>query len=807
MAALMAAVTLTAGAIPAKPGVVRTLQLADGSTVTARLVGDEFGHFWKADDGKVYRTDETNSRFVVIDAEMVKTHAATRRNMANAQRVGKLAAPKKVGQVGNYTGKKKGLIILVNFQDVKFKEQNNLELWKRIANEKNFNYGNFKGSMYDYFYAQSDSIFELQFDVVGPVSVSKEQSYYGTNTNQGDDMYPATMVAEACKLVDSQVNFADYDWDGDKYVDQVYVVYAGKGEADSGISYTIWPHAWSLSAAHYYGDGPGTLTLDKVKIDTYACGGELNGSTGKVAGIGTMCHEFSHCLGYPDFYDTDYSGGQGMGYWDLMDGGAYNGDGYQPCGYTSYERWMAGWRKPVELKKTKTVSRMKATEKGGESYIIYNDANSNEYYLLENRQLTGWDASLPGKGLLIIHADYNATAWNNNTPNDNPSHQRMTWVAADNKYQYYVDNGVKYYTFEGMANDPFPYGSVNAFNKNTTPAAKLFNKNSSGSYYLECSIEQITQNRDSTISFDFVGESSVETPVFSPEAGRYSGPVRVTISCDTEGADIYYTTDGTKPGTDSRLYRHPFYISETTTVNAVAIVGEDESRMATANYVIGGDGNTFKRVESIADMVSGSRYIIACASQGKAAGGLSSNSSGTSSYLSSVDVEVDGDFISIGDDVSVFTLTSSGNEWIFVNEETGKYLYSSGTKKVNYSNSQKTWQLSDDDSGVIMQYGNYGTILFNSQTPRFTTYTSKPSSMMFYANLYKEYSSQVQILIGDANGDGIVNITDVTVTVEYILGNGNAEDLVFVNADVDGDGFITVSDVTFIVDIILGTQV
>ncbi len=804
MAALVAAVTLTAGAIPAKPGLVRTLQLADGTTVTAHLVGDEFGHYWKASDGKAYRADAATGRYVAVDATLVKTQAMKRRNMANEHRAGKLAAPKKVGQVGNYIGKKKGLIILVNFSNVKFKAANNLALWKRIANEKNFNYGDFKGSMYDYFYAQSDGLFELEFDVVGPVLVSKTQSYYGSNDSSGNDLYPATMVAEACQLADEEVNYADYDWDGDGFVDQVYVVYAGKGEADSGIPTTIWPHAWSLKDGKAYGDGPGILTLDGVKVNTYACGGELNGS-GKVAGIGTMCHEFSHCLGYPDFYDTGYNGGTGMGYWDVMDGGAYNEDGYRPCGYTTYERWVAGWREPVELKNTTTVSGMKPLEENGESYIIYNDANSNEYYILENRQFTGWDASLPGEGLLIIHADYNAAAWNDNRPNNDPSHQRMTWIPADNEYQYTYRPGYKAYTFEGMANDPFPNGRVNAFNKDTTPAAKLYNKNSAGSYDLQYSIEEITQHQDGTISFKFVGDGNVAMPTFSPEGGKYIEPVNVTISCVTEGADIYYTTDGTKPSADSHLYTEPFLITETTTVNAVAILNGEESKMVTAKYTIGSEGNTFKRVKSIDELVSGKRYVIACASKARAAGGLLSNNSGTTSYLDGETVEVDGDYVSIGDNVTVFTLTGSGSDWAIANEETGRYLYSTSVKRVYYGNTAKTWTLQNDDSGVLMKYGDIGTLLYNAQSPRFTTYSTNVGSTMFYANLYMEYTPQTQLLLGDANGDGIVSVSDVTLTVGYILGDKlKDETFFFDNADVDGNGMIAVADVTGIVDIVLG---
>lgn len=741
----LAVLALTASAVPAKPGLFRMLTLSDGTTVKAQLVGDEHGHYWLSADGRAYQQMDGMAYFSEVSIETVKAKAQARRSQANARRAKRLGTPQRIGEVGNYIGTKKGIIILVNFSNVAFQKDNNNALFQRIANEKNFSYGDFKGSMYDYFYAQSEGKFELTFDVIGPVTVSNTQYYYGSNDSGGNDKYPATMVIEALKLVDSKVNFADYDWDGDGKVDQVYVVYAGKGEADGGASTTIWPHEWELSSAARYGDGDGAQTLDGVKIDTYACGGELNGS-GNIDGIGTMCHEFSHCLGYPDFYDTDYSGGQGMGYWDLMDGGSYNGDGYQPAGYTSYERWMAGWKEPVELTTTTQVANMKALQDGGEAYIVYNNGNRNEYFLLENRQFTGWDASLPGEGLLILHVDYSASAWAGNTPNDTPSHQRMTWIPADNEYQYTTYQGTKYYSFEGMANDPFPYGNVNAFNKSTTPAAKFFNKNIDGTYYLDSSIEGITQNADGTVSFNFKAATNVAKPTFSPAAGRYTEAQTVTISCATEGVAIYYTTDGSTPTASSTRYTSPITIEETTTLKAIAVSADgEESPVATAKYIIGAisDTKNFKRVTSTDELVSGMRYIIACGSKKVAAGEITTTSS--ASYLSPVDVSLSNDIITITDDVTVFTLDGSGTKFSFLNEETGKYLYSTEAKKVYYSSNEQQWTLNNDDSGVIMVYDEYGSMLYNETYPRFTVYTSGVQSNMIYANLYMEYDGEVPI--------------------------------------------------------------
>ena len=729
-------------AVPAKPGLKRQLTLVDGTTVSATLVGDEHSHYWLGADGKAYQSAGDNV-YQSVDLQAVKQHGVQRRAAANQRRTRRLA-PRKVGEVGSITGDKKGIIILVNFKDVKFTATQ--ADFNNLANTQNYVSGNYKGSMYDYFFAQSDGQFRLTFDVVGPVTVSQNRAYYGANNSNDDDVKPAAMVVEAVKLVDNMVNFADYDWDSDGYVDQVYVVYAGKGEADGGSEDTIWPHEWELSSASAYGGS--RQRLDGVYINTYACGGEQDGSTGETAGIGTMCHEFSHCLGYPDFYDTDYSGGQGMGYWDLMDSGSYNGDGYQPAGYTSYERWVAGWKTPTELVNTQSITNMKALQAtGSDTYIIYNKGNRNEYYLLENRQKTGWDASLPGEGLLILHVDYSSSAWSDNTPNDDPSHQRMTWIPADNQYQYQTSNGSKYYTTAGMKNDPFPYGSVNAFGKSTTPAAKLYNKNSDNTYYLDSSVENITQNSNGTISFDFVGISNVATPTFSPAGGRYADAQTVAISCTTTGAAIYYTLDGSTPTASSTPYTSALTISQTTTVKAVAVKDNEQSAVATATYKIGASASnpstkTFKLVTSTDDLEAGMRYIIACGSQATAAGALGSQ------ILASEDVTVNGDVITITDDVAVFVLEGDQtNGWSFQNESTNDYLYATAVKKLAYSSSAETWTLSNGTAGVIMTYNDssYGTMLYNSGSPRFTTYTSNPTATMIQANLYVEDSSSTPV--------------------------------------------------------------
>ena len=558
--ALLTSITMMA--VPAKRGLTRMITLSDGSTVEAKLVGDEFGHFWLADNGQAYVKTTGVNFFTEVNAASIMVQAQSRRSEVNAQRIQRLpgikshGANRRVGEYGDYTGAKKALVILVNFSDVQFAEAHDNALYQRIANEVGFNEGNFVGSMYDYFYAQSEGKFELTFDVLGPVTVSNTQSYYGSNDFEGNDLHPEEMVKEAVEQIKDQVtDWRQYDWDSDGYVDQVYVIYAGNGEADGGADTTIWPHAWSLSYS-----GIGAVTVgENLKVDSYACGSELDGSN-KIDGIGTMCHEFSHCLGYPDFYDTDYSGGQGMSDWDLMDSGSYNGGGYCPAGYTGYERWMAGWKEPIELNMGEaSIENMKGLQDGGEFYIMYNDGHTNEYYMLENRTKSGWDKALPGSGLLIIHVDYDATIWAWNQPNDDPNHQRMTWIPSDGSYNFTGYGGYKYPT--GLSKDPYPNATSgnNTFDDTSSPAANLYNNNTDGTKLLHKGIKDITKNSDGTISFNYVGPIipklkpdlswSISSVIVFPDdeflAPTLSNPNNLTViylSSNTDVATIDATT-------------------------------------------------------------------------------------------------------------------------------------------------------------------------------------------------------------------------------------------------------------------------
>lgn len=391
-----------------------------------------------------------------------------------------------------FQGTKKGLIILVQFTDSKFKSGHDLALYERIANDENYSGNNFRGSIKDYFKAQSHGQFELDFDVAGICQLQHPYAYYGKNNSQKEDVKPGEMVAEACLWAHEQgIDFSKYDWDGDGEVDQVFVLYAGHGEASYDKDpNTIWPHMYYLSASDY----GKPLSLDGVTVDTYACSSELNGD-GNLDGIGTFCHEFSHCMGFPDLYDTSYAGWFGMGDFDLMCSGSYNGDSKCPAGYSAYEKAECGWltlKDMTNIEQETSIVGVQPMSADGDAYIIKNKGHEDEYYILENRQKTGWDSYLPASGLMITHVDYDADIWDWNMPNTSGKYEDANGNTKTNDHQRLTIFRAGKSTDEyGDASDLYPYGSNNSLTKISSPAATLHNTNSDGSNYMHIDINNI----------------------------------------------------------------------------------------------------------------------------------------------------------------------------------------------------------------------------------------------------------------------------------------------------------------------------
>lgn len=573
----------TTFAVPAKQA-KKTLTLADGTQVVATLMGDEYMNWWQADNGMRYvESQENEGVYVAANMDIMTATAEMRRAQVGEKRAKRLNSVRKAAdlssfggqqrvQIGDehvtYEGKKKGIIILVQFPNQKFEEGHDNAYYKMVANEKGLTHKDgYVGSVSDYFLSQSNGKFELDFDIAGPYTLSHTSSYYGKNDGANIDVKVGYMIQEGCDAaVADGFNFNDYDWDGDGYADQVFVLYAGLGEASGGDAKTVWPHEYQIRYT-CVGKVLNYTTEGKGKVDTYACANEMerviNEYTGqytnetKLAGIGTICHEFSHCLGFADMYDTSNGGNYGMGFFDVMSSGSYNGGGFIPCNYTAYERIYAGWTEPIVLEDhPASVKAMKSTQDYGRPFIIYNDKHKDEFYTLENREKKGWDAALYGGGMMITHVDYDQTKWGVNKVNDSASdHQRCTIFHADND----ADGTV----LESIKNDLYPYmvsGRVmnDELTDDSRPAAKLYNRNADGTKYMGKPVTAIRKNADGTMSFDFMGGS--EENILDNTTKKEETAIK-DIKADTRKADNrVYSIDGRYLGDDINALGKGLYI-------------------------------------------------------------------------------------------------------------------------------------------------------------------------------------------------------------------------------------------------------
>ncbi len=528
---------IVAYAIPAA-NVTLTHTQKDGTVLTLRLVGDEHMHYYlNVATGQAMRKGADGDFVVISSAELSAKaeQAAVRRANVNRQRVARLPLAKqqaregmrKIGTIDkNLSGNKSVLVLLVAFSDKTFTgSQSDFD---NQFNQQNYSANSHIGSVHDYFYDQSYGALNLSFDVYGPITLSNTMEYYGANDANGDDVRPRQMVKEAVQKANTSydIDFTKYDWDNDGKVDQVVVIYAGYAESQGAPANTIWPHQWELS-------GIGTLsgtTYDNKTINSYACLSELKGKTGSTRdGIGTFCHEFSHCLGLPDFYDTNYSTdgtANDMSYFDVMAAGSYNGSNNAvPCGYTAYERWQFGWVTPTELSEAATITGMKPlNDANPDTYVIYNKRNNNEYFLLENRQSNRWfkysSTYTAGHGLFITHCNYVSSYWTNNTINATAGNEHFVYVPANSTYGTSSTN---------MQNAFFPAGAT-SFTDDTHASCggALWTNNSDGTKKLGVPITDIAES-NGLISFDVLG-------------GMHDDGSRYTVTLDACGGSVSQTS-------------------------------------------------------------------------------------------------------------------------------------------------------------------------------------------------------------------------------------------------------------------------
>lgn len=480
--ALSVAITLVSSmglhAVTAYRG-LQDVKQKDGSVITIMKVGDERNHLILGSDGCLltYGSDGIEYGRIGADGRVVSTgikavnpeirpesHASyvtivdnnypailSQMSIAGRTPAKAKTMPGRFPDAKFPTeGSPKVLVILVEYQDVKFNLPDPKGYFDPMLNETGFSQYQATGCAKEYFSLNSGGKFTPQFDVYGPVTLPKDMVYYGGN----NDLHSHEMVVDACKLLDSQIDFSQYDNDGDGYVDNIFVIFAGQGENAYGGPDTVWPHAGELIENMVF------ESMDKTILNRYACCNEWMQS--RPDGVGTFIHEFSHVMGLPDLYST--SGGRlsaTPGSWDVLDYGPYNNSGCTPPNYSAFERCAMGWLEPETLNGAAANLRLEEIS-SNQAAMIPVSANGKEYFLLENRQQQGWDTYLPGHGMLVWHVDYDDVVWADNSPNNDSQHQRVDIIEAGGSTG--LDNKAL------MASYPFPgTAGVTSLGYNTTP--------------------------------------------------------------------------------------------------------------------------------------------------------------------------------------------------------------------------------------------------------------------------------------------------------------------------------------------------
>lgn len=424
-------------------------------------------------------------------------------------------------------------VVMVNFADCKFREDHDAKKISRFFNESGYkDEAGSKGSVRDYFLAQSDSLFAPQFEVVAQVTLPNGYAYYGKDSQSGTtDPNSITFVKDVLAEAEKQVDFSKYCLEGTSKVPMVALMFAGPGQQSSfedGNSDYLWAKFQQSSFS---------VNNKTVTIGSYFMGNELLQQYGsspndikgaELDGVGLFCHEFGHALGLPDFYNTSKSNSSftTMGYWDIMDYGQYFYDGYRPVEYTAYERSYMGWLPVEELTDVAQFVRVLPLDgsvknrEGARAYVVRNPENKKEYYIFSALHSNKWHASMMGEGLFVLHVDYERANWNGNSVNTKADRQRMTYVPADNVKEGSGSGlGMNISElFKRISADLFPLQNdtinINSLTDDTTPATIL---HTGSTKKLSRPIYNIERHEDGSVTFSYLdatltGINQVLTP-------------------------------------------------------------------------------------------------------------------------------------------------------------------------------------------------------------------------------------------------------------------------------------------------------
>ncbi|MDR2804670.1 MAG: M6 family metalloprotease domain-containing protein [Dysgonamonadaceae bacterium] len=598
LADILLILTQSVLAVPAVPWPVEKIQ-PDGSKISVYLRGDEKVHWMESLDGYtlvydankyvVYAEQDSdanlvpsNNRYSLLSAApsgLKKGILYSPSQIKMLEQIWQVAESASIQRAGTPSGPRKALCVLMGFSDKNFsKTKSEFEtLFNTVGLYPSD--GSAKGSVHDFFWENSYGKMDFTVTVVGPYTASNTRKYYATHQQ--------AFAAEAARAADNEIDFNDFADNGQ--LETFHILFAGYGDESINNGNQIWSHKWQMVSP---------ITLDGVRISVYSCSPELQGGSGSTTThIGVICHELTHVFGAPDYYDTNTDDGSnyvGAGQWDLMAGGNWNDGGRQPAHINMFQKILFGWVTPTELTSYTEVTAMPPSAQQPVAYSIQANADG-ELYVLENRQQTGFDTSLPGHGLLIWHVHPKALGGDGS----NVGHpQQMYPVVASSSYAIPTESKASYGNIDSNGT-PFPGSSgKHAFSARTTPAMFTWN----GLQTISKPLTEITES-GKTVSFKFM--DGPVTPVSNLQAEVTGENVKLIWTApdlpDVQGYKIYRdnvlqytiyngtTTSYTQTGVSNGTYNYgvsAFYEaseSETVTIAVAVTEGSDTYMLPVQN--------------------------------------------------------------------------------------------------------------------------------------------------------------------------------------------------------------------------------
>jgi M6 family metalloprotease-like protein len=536
-------------AVTAVPWPVDKVQ-PDGTSITVYLRGDEKVHWMESLDGYTLMYDD--QKYVVYAKQDARGNMVPS-NVRYGSRAVRVAFPKGLryseaqvealkqiwevtsepgrqrsqGQqrIGSTVGERKALCVLVGFSDKAFgKDRGDYDILFNQLGLAQIDPAT-KGSVRDFFRENSYGQLDFTVTIVGPYTAPNTAKYYATHEREF-----ATFAAQAAN---ADVNYNDFADSG--ILETFHILFAGYGDENIDNGEQIWSHKWQLASP---------ITLDGVRISVYSCSPELRGSSGSnITYIGVVCHELSHVFGAPDYYDTSYSGFEGTGNWDLMAQGSWNDNGRQPAHINMFQKILYGWVNPVALTAQTDITDMPASALNPVAYTVQVNDNG-ELYVLDNRQKTGFDSSLPGHGLLIWHVHPAALGGSGS----NSGHPQQLYPVVASSMTAIPNATSSSYGAVNSAGAPFPGTSgKTSFTGKTTPAMFTW----TGNQPVAWPVTEITEASGGTISFKFLDGPT--DPITNLQANVSGNDVQLTWTpparSDIQGYRIFrdgvlvYTTN------------------------------------------------------------------------------------------------------------------------------------------------------------------------------------------------------------------------------------------------------------------------